>query len=396
MAIIEDVKQAKAKQTKETVDYRRLKKYDVIEVDGKEKLIVPLTGDNGAILYYVHSEELLDLINETHLRIGHGGRTRMEKELKRKYQNITKEIITMYLWLCKPCQTKLSNPKKGLVSKPLIFKEFNSRCQVDLIGMQSNPDGKYKFILSYQDHLTKLILLRALETKRAEEVAYQLLDIFTTIGAPSVLQSDNGREFVNQVICELKNMWPELKLVHGKTRYSQSQGSVERANQDVQNMMMTWMQTNESAHWAESLKFIQFMKNRCFHQGIQQSPYEALFGCKAKVGLNTSNLPRETLDNLVTEEDLENIEQEMEDAINATTSSANTSTVVAERPDQLRDNSKANRFCVVCEKECSAAHSCGSCGNNVHAICGIANEADEGYGGNITCRLCYNKQEILN
>ena len=64
------------------------------------------------------------------------------------------------------------------------------------------------------------------------------------------------------------------------------------------------------------------MKNRCFHQGIQQSPYEALFGCKAKVGLNTSNLPRETLDNLVTEEDLENIEQEMEDAINATTSSA--------------------------------------------------------------------------
>ena len=126
----------------------------------------------------------------------------MEKELKRKYKYITKEIITMYLRLCKPCQTKLSNPKKGLVSKPLIFKEFNSRCQVDLIDMQSNPDGKYKFILSYQDHLTKFILLRALETKRAEEVAYELLDIFTTIGAPSVLQSDNGGEFVNQVISE--------------------------------------------------------------------------------------------------------------------------------------------------------------------------------------------------
>ncbi|XP_059152523.1 KRAB-A domain-containing protein 2-like [Physella acuta] len=200
IAIIEDVKQAKAKQTKKTVDYRRLNKYDVIEVDVKEKLIVPLTEDNGAILYYVHSEELFDLINETHLKIGHGGRTRMEKELKRKYKNITKEIITMYLRLCKPCQTKLSNPKKGLVSKPLIFKEFNSRCQVDLIDMQSNPDGKYKFILSYQDHLTKFILLRALETKRAEEAAYQLLDIFTTIGAPSVLQSDNGREFVNQLI----------------------------------------------------------------------------------------------------------------------------------------------------------------------------------------------------
>ncbi len=35
------------------------------------------------------------------------------------------------------------------------------------------------------------------------------------------------------------------------------------------------------------------------------------------------------LDNLVTEEDIENIEQEMEITINATTSSANTSAAVA-------------------------------------------------------------------
>ena len=67
---------------------------------------------------------------------------------------------------------KLSNPKKGLVSKPLIFKEFNSRCQVHFINMRSNPDGEFKFILNYQDHLTKFILLRALKSKRAEEVAY--------------------------------------------------------------------------------------------------------------------------------------------------------------------------------------------------------------------------------
>ena len=114
-------------------------------------------------------------------------------------------------------------------------------------------------------------------------------------------------------------MWPELKLVHGKPRHSQSQGSVERANQDVQNMMMTWMQTNESRHWADSLRFVQFMKNRSFHQGIQQSPYEAMFGCKAKAGLSTSNLPREVIDNVATEEDLINVQQEMEVSINGET-----------------------------------------------------------------------------
>jgi len=92
---------------------------------------------------------------------------------------------------------KGSTAKKVLVVKPIISSEMNSRCQIDLIDMQAQPDGEYKFILVYQNHLTKFVLLRPLIQKRAEEVAYVLLDIFTTFGAPSILQSDNGREFAN-------------------------------------------------------------------------------------------------------------------------------------------------------------------------------------------------------
>jgi len=39
-------------------------------------------------------------------------------------------------------------------------------------------------------------------------------------------------------------MWDNLKIVHGKPRHSQSQDSVERANQDIQNILTIWMQTN--------------------------------------------------------------------------------------------------------------------------------------------------------
>ncbi|CAI6372620.1 unnamed protein product [Macrosiphum euphorbiae] len=112
--------------------------------------------------------------------------------------------------------------------------------------MQAQPDGNYKFILVYQDHLTKFVSLRPLTHKRAEEVAYVLLDIFTTFGAPAILQSDNGREFVNKIINELCNMWEDLKIVHGKPRHSQSQGSVERPNQDVENILATWLQDNKT------------------------------------------------------------------------------------------------------------------------------------------------------
>ena len=69
--------------------------------------------------------------------------------------------------------------------------------------------------------------------QRAAEVAFQLLDIFLLFGAPHILQSDNGAEFTASVITELKQIWPELVIVHGKPRHPQSQGFAERLNCDV-------------------------------------------------------------------------------------------------------------------------------------------------------------------
>ena len=89
--------------------------------------------------------------------------------------------------------------------------------------MQSMAKAQYKWIMYYQDHLTKFCVLRPLTSKRASEVAYQLLDIFLLLGAPAILQSDNGAEFTANVITEFKQMWPDLVIVHGKPRHPQSQ-----------------------------------------------------------------------------------------------------------------------------------------------------------------------------
>jgi hypothetical protein len=36
---------------------------------------------------------------------------------------------------------------KGVVVKPIVSKDFNSRGQVDLVDMQSMPDSNYRFIM---------------------------------------------------------------------------------------------------------------------------------------------------------------------------------------------------------------------------------------------------------
>jgi len=134
-----------------------------------------------------------------------------------------------------------------------------------------------------------------------------LLTIFLTFGAPKILQSDNGREFVNSIINEIKELWPECIIVHGRSRHPQSQGSIERSNQDVENMLRAWMKDNKTKKWSIGLKFVQFQKNSSHHWIIGRSHNKALFGYDPKVGLSTSNLPLEVIKNLTIEEDLEEI-----------------------------------------------------------------------------------------
>lgn len=109
------------------------------------------------------------------------------------------------------------------------------------------------------------------------------------------------------MITELASLWPELKIVHGKPRHSQSQGSVERANQDIENMLAVWMKDNKTTQWAQGLKFIQFMKNRSLHSGIKQAPYKAMFGFIPRIGLSSSKLPSEIIKNIQTEDDLHDV-----------------------------------------------------------------------------------------
>uniref|UniRef100_A0A8C0K3S7 KRAB-A domain containing 2 n=1 Tax=Canis lupus dingo TaxID=286419 RepID=A0A8C0K3S7_CANLU len=312
---IKEVKEAKEKGKKSSRDYRRAAKYDVISVQGTERLIEATHGEHDRIRYYVHKEELFDILHDTHLSIGHGGRTRMLKELQGKYGNVTKEVIVLYLTLCKQCHQKNPAPKRGLAPKPMTFKDIDSRCQIEVLDMQSNADGEFKFILYYQDHLTKFIILRPLKAKQAHEVVSVLLDIFTILGTPRMLESGSGVEFTNQVVNELNEVWPDLKIVCGKHHPGQGPGSLERASHDVKNMVNAWMQSNRSRRWAEGLRFMQMVKNQLFDVSLQQSPYEAMFGFKAKLGLYSSHLPRETVAVLQTEEELEIAEEQLESSL---------------------------------------------------------------------------------
>jgi len=51
--------------------------------------------------------------------------------------------------------------------------------------------------MNYQENLTKFVILWPLKNKHAEEIAFDIMAIYTILWAPAILHSDDGREFVN-------------------------------------------------------------------------------------------------------------------------------------------------------------------------------------------------------
>ncbi|CAF1226094.1 unnamed protein product, partial [Didymodactylos carnosus] len=251
-------------ERKETSDYKLLQKFELLIIGTDERLIKRLPNSQDNILYIVNTSKMFDIIDEAHERIGHGGRDRTLKEIKSKYFNITEECV-------------------------------------DLIDYQSRPDGSFRFVMNYQDHFSKFIILRPLTSKRAAEVAVHSVEMFCMYGAPCILQSDNGREFVNEIVEEVKELWPGLKICHGRPRHPQSQGSVEKANDDVERKLAIWMKQNKTSKWSAGLPFVMHQKNTSHHSGINTT---VMFGCAPKLGLSSLPLPSATIDRLTKEEEL--------------------------------------------------------------------------------------------
>jgi hypothetical protein len=57
------------------------------------------------------------------------------------------------------------------------------------------PDGDFCFLLNYIDHGVEFLFSIPLTRKHASCIAFALLEIFTVVGPPMILQSDNGIEF---------------------------------------------------------------------------------------------------------------------------------------------------------------------------------------------------------
>ena len=111
---------------------------------------------------------------------------------------------------------------------------------------------------------------------------------------------------MNCPVQALEKIWPGLKIVHGRPRHPQSQGSVERANAEVSKLVRLCKE-EAGGSWVKALPRAQLKLNMNYHSGIKCSPIEALYGKTASIGLASTSLPPSCYqrDGKITEDDFE-------------------------------------------------------------------------------------------
>jgi len=321
--------------------YKWVKKYRVFTVGDSSVLVLrPDPKKSGAVdvtamaLSYLqkptYAERLFVDLSKIH-KDDHCKGTTFYKRVQETYGNVTRDVCKIFTDVCPHCVLAQTRKKSTAGIKPIITTGLGKRGQVDLVDFQSMPDGIFNYLLNYIDHGVKFLFSIPLVSKRATSVAMALFTIFTQIGPPELLQADNGGEFTNaahdyagravllsddfidSVITEVKNLWPDCQMVRGSPRHSESNGGVERVNQTIQKKLGAWMKTNNSQHWGFGCKLVTWRYNTQHHRTIGDTPYRLVYGQQPRVGLSNLPVAEDVLNRLSTEADLNHVYAEFEE-----------------------------------------------------------------------------------
>lgn len=230
---------------------------------------------------------------------GHRGVTRCVQLLRSvgvTWTGMDKDIAA-FIKQCAICQ-KVRHAGTAVVElakSTAVFEPFEV-VAVDTIGPLPVDSQGNRYIIAAIDCFTRAVELQAAPSKSASSALTLLLSVFARYGAPRFLRSDNGGEFVNQLITDfLQAVGTERQLV--LPYRPQANGIVERVNGEVMRALRALVMehsTNDS--WSVALPLVQRIVNSTTHRITGFAPSELLYG-----GLVSPN--RLLLDESVSEEE---------------------------------------------------------------------------------------------
>ena len=231
---------------------------------------------------------------------GHQGITKTRDRVLSQfwYPGITAEVVRF----CKSCDICQRTVAKGRVTRvplgqmPIIETPFE-RVAVDLIGeIKPKTDRGHRWILTVIDYATRYPEAVALKDISTETVAEALVEIYSRVGIPKEVLSDQGTQFVSNIMKEVSRLISVRQLITSPY-HPICNGLVEKFNGTLKAMLKK-VSSEKPRDWDRYIAPLLFAYRGVKQESLGFSPFELLYGRSVRG-------PMEILRELWTKENME-------------------------------------------------------------------------------------------
>ena len=190
--------------------------------------------------------------------------------------------IKQFVKTCSICQKTKMPGKSGkapLGEMEIITTPF-LKVAIDIVGPLQLTQKKNRYILTLIDIATRWPDAVPLPDIETHTVVEALSAMFSRIGFPEQILSDNGPQFKSELyeqICRFFNVKP----IKTTPYHPISNGAVERFNGTLKNMLRK-LANNEITNWDTYLNAALFAYREIPNESTNVSPYELVFGRKVR------------------------------------------------------------------------------------------------------------------
>ena len=224
-----------------------------------------------------------ELMSQAH-SLGHFGSRNVQALIMKEgfyWVNMSTDIAN-FIQNCEECQIYKISREGFHPMRSLDAVYPFEMIAMDLCGPLPLTQHKNRFILVVVDVATRFCLLRAISDKFATTIATELVLIMTEFGLVKILLSDNGTEFVNSILNEIKKVWAIDKRTI-TPYYPQGNGITENKVKNVKTILEKLVsaarkQTESIKQWDLILPMVEMILNIKPNDTTKTSPFELFFG----------------------------------------------------------------------------------------------------------------------
>ena len=250
---------------------------------------VPNDARPRAIVPVATRQHLIREAHNSHLGGHQGILTTAERIRQQFWWPALEHDVAKHVRSCQICQetsNKDAPPSMPHDTFP-AEKGPNHRIHVDLFGPFKTKEGESKYVLGMTDAFTKILRIKALNSKTASVVALAIwTDWIAIYGVPKVIVSDNGAEFVNQLQAAIFKI---LQVNHKTTTpyHPVCNQMQEHQHRGMAHYLRTALRgANETTlDWEYYLPALMLSHNTAVNKQIKMSPFYAMFGYDARLPL---------------------------------------------------------------------------------------------------------------